>query len=178
MGLRPRVFGHGSAAMGPRQWVRGYGSAAMGTRQFGPDRPAGKLHAGARIAVWDEVTGLHCRAQSLHRSTALPDRHQRDRGAPQQEQRVGDCVSEPPGRAGPGKGETQGFIRVPVDAGSNLIAGVAFLGVEADGVARSLLLPMTLTAPSATTTGKKVHSPDGDETDAERVWSAQAAGVA
>ena len=45
------------------------------------------------------------------------------------------------------KGETQGFMKVLVDAESKLILGAAFLGVEADEVVQSLLVPMMLKAP-------------------------------
>ena len=51
------------------------------------------------------------------------------------------------------KGETQGFMKVLVDAESKLILGAAFLGVEADEVVQSLLVPMMLKAPYAAITG-------------------------
>lgn len=45
------------------------------------------------------------------------------------------------------KGETQGFMKVLVDAGSKQILGASFLGIEADEVVQSLLAVMMLKAP-------------------------------
>jgi len=50
------------------------------------------------------------------------------------------------------KGETQGFMKVLVDADSKQILGAAFLGIEADEVVQSLLAVMMLEAPYATIT--------------------------
>jgi pyruvate/2-oxoglutarate dehydrogenase complex dihydrolipoamide dehydrogenase (E3) component len=56
------------------------------------------------------------------------------------------------------KGETQGFMKVLVDAESKLILGAAFLGVEADEVVQSLLVPMMLKAPyTAITSTMFIH---------------------
>jgi pyruvate/2-oxoglutarate dehydrogenase complex dihydrolipoamide dehydrogenase (E3) component len=50
------------------------------------------------------------------------------------------------------KGETQGFMKVLVDAGTKQILGAAFLGIEADEVVQSLLAVMMLKAPYTTIT--------------------------
>jgi pyruvate/2-oxoglutarate dehydrogenase complex dihydrolipoamide dehydrogenase (E3) component len=50
------------------------------------------------------------------------------------------------------KGETQGFMKVLVDAGTKQILGAAFLGIEADEVVQSLLAVMMIKAPYTTIT--------------------------
>jgi len=76
------------------------------------------------------------------------------------------------------KGETQGFMKVVVDAETGMILGAAILGVGGDEVIHSILDVMSAGAPYTTVDAHRAHPPDRQRAGADDAGGAETAGLA
>ena len=75
------------------------------------------------------------------------------------------------------KGETQGFMKVVVDAETKQILGAAILGVGGDEAIHGILDVMSAKAPYTTTAADHAHPPDRLRADPDHARRDEAAGV-
>jgi pyruvate/2-oxoglutarate dehydrogenase complex dihydrolipoamide dehydrogenase (E3) component len=74
-------------------------------------------------------------------------------------------------------GETQGFMKVLVDADTQRILGAAILGMNGDEVVHALLDVMAADQPYTVISRADAHPPDGVGTGADAAATAAAAGL-
>ena len=73
------------------------------------------------------------------------------------------------------RGETQGFMKVLVDAESERILGASLLGIEGDEIVHSLLDVMAAGAPYTVIAARRAHPSDGERADPDAARAARGA---